>query len=213
MTSKFQLFCPKWYFHSSLSTKDQHITQKLFEDLISDDEHFHQPKTWNCNVQSSWEKLPKPDGPWDEWISIINPIWGEFIETIGTHCNIDIIFRDAWINKYNSGDSQEMHDHCDSQCNLSMVYFHTLNDDDGCQFQFCNTEHSSYQMQGLDVLKIPVFPLTIPKISQGDILIFPSHYYHLVSPHKGTKTRITFSLNFEITPISLSDVTQSQREN
>jgi hypothetical protein len=186
----------------------------MFENFISDGENFQQPKTWNCNVQSSWEKFSGSAGPWDEWISIINPIWGEFIETMGTKCNVDVLFKDGWINKYNPGDSQEMHEHCGPDCNLAMVYFHTINDDDGCQFQFCNTEHSSYQMQGLsDVLKIPVFPLSIPEVSQGDILIFPSHYYHLVSPHRGTKTRITFSLNFEITPISLSDVTQSQREN
>ena len=142
------------------------------------------------------------DDLWDNWMSIIDPIWSEFIDTIGTSCSVDVFLQDAWVNKYNPGDSQETHNHCGSQCNLSMVYFHTLNNDDGCLFQFYNTEHSAYKMQGLeDVLNIPIFPSIEPKVSQGDILIFPSHYYHLVSPHRGTKTRITFSLNFRINPI------------
>ena len=214
MRPKLHPFNPKWYFHSSLSLDNQQITQKMFENFISDDENFHQPKTWNCDVQSSWAKKSDLNGPWDDWMSVIDSVWSEFIDTMGTQRSIEILLQDAWVNKYNPGDSQEMHDHCGAECNLSMVYFHTINDDDGCQFQFCNTDFGVYSMQGLsDTLKLPTSNLTIPKVSQGDILIFPSHYYHLVSPHRGTKTRITFSLNFKIIPILLSDVTQSQRKN
>ena len=200
MKSKLHSFNPKWYFHSSLSVDNQQITRKMFENFISGDENFHQPE-WSCNVQTSWGKTPT-DGIWDDWMLVIDSVWSEFINTMGTRCPIKISFQSAWVNKYDPGDFQEMHDHCGSQCNLSMVYFHTLNDDDRCQFQFYDTDYGSYSMQGLsEVLKLPLSTVHMPKVSQGDILIFPSHYYHLVSPHKGTKTRITFSLNFRINPI------------
>ena len=202
MKFKLYSFNPKWYFHSSLSVDNQQITQKLFDKFISDGENFYQPKSWNCNVQSSLGKSDELSSPWKKWMPIIDLVCGEFVDTIGTYCPVEILFRDGWINKYNPGDSQEMHEHCDSQSNLSMVYFHTLNDDDGCQFKFCNTDYASYQMQGLsNTLKLPSDAFTIPEVSQGDFLIFPSHYYHLVSPHRGTKTRITFSLNFRINPV------------
>jgi len=106
----------------------------------------------------------------------------------------------AWVNKYNPGDSQETHDHCDPTNNLSMVYFHTLNDDDGCVFKFVNNEHGHLTSQGLGVLNTPSQPMTVPDVKQGDVIIFPSHYLHLVSPHRGTKTRITISANFNLVP-------------
>ena len=42
--------------------------------------------------------------------------------------------------------------------------------------------------------------MTVPDVKQGDVIIFPSHYLHLVSPHRGTKTRITISANFNLVP-------------
>ena len=196
-------FNPKWYFKTSLPPDKQQITQEMFKDFISDSENFHSPKLWNCNVQSSWAKVPETlNGPWNNWMPVIDSVWSEFIETMGTKCDVDVLLKDGWVNKYNPGDSQEMHEHCGQDCNLAMVYFHTINDDDGCHFQFCNTEFGTYSMQGLSsTLNLPISNLTIPIVSQGDVIIFPAHYYHLVSPHKGNKTRITFSLNFEITPI------------
>ena len=47
--------------------------------------------------------------------------------------------------------------------------------------------------------------VTKPKVSQGDVLFFPSHYPHLVSPHRGTRERITFSANFKVIPKGFGD--------
>ena len=197
-----QIFCPKWYFQSSLTDDAIKQTNELFDEFVKNDENFHQPPMWNCNVQSSWERTPESKGPWTEWVNIIKPVWNEFLETVGARCNIEVVPQNAWVNRYDPGDSQEMHDHCTPSSNLSMVYFHTLNDDDGCEFMFYNTEHAAYQMQGLsDTLQSPTQPTTKPSVRSGDILIFPSHYHHLVSPHRGTKTRITFSLNFQVYPV------------
>ena len=197
-----QVFCPKWYFQTRLSDEAIEQTKELFDEFLNNDDHFHQPPSWSCNVQSSWQKMNESDGPWTEWLNILQPVWNEFMDEVGVMQNVEIAPSNAWANKYNPGDSQETHDHCTPTSNLSMVYFHTLNDDDGCEFMFYNVEHAAYQMQGLsDTLKAPTMQTTKPDVKVGDIIIFPSHYHHLVSPHRGTKTRITFSLNFQVYPV------------
>ena len=72
---------------------------------------------------------------------IIDLVCSEFIDTKYLVVIIRF-FQKGWVNKYDPGDSQEIWNICDSQCNLSMVYFHTLNNDDGCQFKFCNTDYA-----------------------------------------------------------------------
>lgn len=199
-----QVFCPKWYFQTRLSDEAIEQTKELFDEFLNNDDHFHQPPNWSCNVQSSWQKMDESDGPWTEWLNILQPVWNEFMDEVGVMQNVEIAPNNAWANKYDPGDSQETHDHCTPSSNLSMVYFHTVNDDDGAEFAFYNVEHAAYQMQGLsDTVKSPTQQTTVPKVVEGDVIIFPSHYHHLVSPHRGTKTRITFSLNFQIRPVSV----------
>ena len=195
-----QVFCPKWYFQTRLSDEAIEQTKELFDEFLNNNDHFHQPPSWSCNVQSSWQKMDESDGPWTEWLNILKPVWNEFMDEVGVMQNVEIAPNNAWANKYNPGDSQETHDHCTPSSNLSMVYFHTLNDDDGCVFKFVNTEHGHLTSQGLNVLNTPSQPMTVPDVKQGDVIIFPSHYLHLVSPHRGTKTRITISANFNLVP-------------
>ena len=78
-----QVFCPKWYFQSSLTDEAIEQTNDLFDEFLKEDSNFHQPPLWNCNVQSSWERMPEGGGPWTEWMNIIKPTWNEFIDTVG----------------------------------------------------------------------------------------------------------------------------------
>ena len=195
-----QVFNPKWYFQSTLGPQAYQKTVDLFRDYIDNPSNFRQPDDWNCNVQTSWSNQPDESAPYGEWLDVLRPIFDKFIEEVGSRADIQILPMNAWINKYNPGESQEAHDHCDPTNNLSMVFFHTLNDDDGCAFKFINTEHQLYKSQGLDILNAPSQQVTVPKVKSGDVLIFPSHYLHLVSPHRGTKTRITISANFNLVP-------------
>jgi hypothetical protein len=195
-----QVFNPKWYFQSTLGSQAYQKTVDLFRDYIDNPSNFRQPDDWNCNVQTSWSNQPDESAPYGEWLDVLRPIFDKFIEEVGSKVDIQILPMNAWINKYNPGESQEAHDHCDPSNNLSMVFFHTINDDDGCAFKFINTEHQLYKSQGLDILNAPSQQVTVPKVKSGDVLIFPSHYLHLVSPHRGTKTRITISANFNLVP-------------
>ena len=47
---------------------------------------------------------------------------------------------------------------------------------------------------------IPTAATITPTVQQGDIIIFPAHYPHLVSPNKSEFERIPFSANFDVVP-------------
>jgi hypothetical protein len=201
-----QVFCPKWYYQGQLSEENQTEVRDLFSDFLSNSDNFAQPETWKCNVTSSFQTEGNMNAPWDKFMNIMKPSFDELIDQTGALQEIQVLIENAWANKYNPGDSQEYHDHCTPSSNLSMVYFYELNDDDGCEFVFYNGEHAPYKLSGLaDTIMCPVEMVTKPKVSQGDVLFFPSHYPHLVSPHRGTRERITFSANFKVIPKGFGD--------
>ncbi|AGN12108.1 2OG-Fe(II) oxygenase [Prochlorococcus phage P-SSM3] len=206
-----QVFSPKWFFHDQLSTEDQQKTRELFSDFVNNDDNFQQPKGWNCNVKSSWHHENNTKELWHSWLKHLKPTMDRFVEVVGTKCDVDIIMDNSWANKYDIGDYQEVHDHSDSmRTNISMVYFYDIDDDDE-GFRFYNQEHSTIKLLGIDeVLNTPDEQLTIPKVKTGDVLMFPSHYLHLVTPYKGTNTRITFSANFTIAPVPVEEVSTNR---
>ena len=205
-----EIFCPKWYFNTTLSKELQEKTNELFGEYLADENNFGQPTEWACNVKSTWQKTPESEGPWLQWLPLLRPVFDQFMDEVGRVCDLEIVPQNAWANKYNPGDYQEVHDHCTPTSNISMVYFHTVNDDDSAKFMFYNTEHAPYRLQGLsDTLRLPINHQTVPDVGQGDILIFPSHYLHLVTPHRGSQTRITFSMNFLISPVTPEQAAQN----
>ena len=198
-----QVFSPKWFFHDALSENNQRKTKELFGDFLNNEDNFLTPSGWNCAVKTTWGHENNTRELWHQWLECIKPSMDRFIEQAGAKTDLDISMENTWANKSKVGDYQEIHDHSDpSGTNMSMVYFYQMSSKDDSGFRFYNQEFSTIRLLGIDgVLNTPDEQLTCPKVSNGDILIFPSHYLHLVSPHKGTKERITFSANFKITPV------------
>ena len=197
--STLETFAPSWYYHEVLKSTEIVGINETFSKYINDESNFSQPPAWNCNVQTSYG-CDNGTPQWTFFMDTIKPYLEDFLEKV--QCNaVEVLPQEAWVNKYNPGDSQEAHDHCTPNTNLSMVYFHRLNADDNCDFKFFNRDHSYYRVQGLsDIIALPFEQTTTPAVRQGSIIFFPSHYPHLVSPHRGTQTRITFSANFYIVP-------------
>ena len=195
-----EVYHPRWYYHEVLTTTEISTINEIFQDYIEDDNNFKQPPGWNCNVQTSYQVGENDTPEWKEFLNIIRPYVDDMLSMVRAKA-VEVLPQEAWVNKYNPGDSQELHDHCTPNTNLSMVYFHRLNDDDNCQFKFKDPEHSNYMMEGLaDLMVLPCEQYHTPPVKQGSIIFFPSHYPHLVSPHRGTQTRITFSANFYLVP-------------
>ena len=183
-----QVFNPKWYYISEFTEDQQSAVREYFSDFLSNEKTFQQPKYWACNVRSSYQNPGNNDLPWQKWLDTMKPYFDEFVDQVGAQQNIEIMLEEAWVNKYMPGDSQEVHDHCTPTCNISMVYFYQLNEDDECEFRFYNDDHKFFQLSGLsDTLNIPSEHFTTPKVKTGTLLMFPLiiiTWLHLTVAHK-----------------------------
>lgn len=193
-----QYFSPKWYFSRHIGLNLQHQTNMMFDEFIQNDSNFHTPQNWSCNIKSS---LDVKTDLWKNWFSLLTPVWSDFISSTGTSNELSLLLKGAWINKYSPGSFQEAHDHTIDNINLVAVYFHTLNPDDGSEFRFYNPETHPERISGTaQLLGVNNDTIVCPNVVSGDIIIFPSHYIHMVSQHTGTQERITFSINMQVTP-------------
>lgn len=106
---------------------------------------------------------------------------------------LDVDILDPWVNKYNKKDFQEVHNYL--TCDLSVVIF--LNDgEDFGEFYFLDTGHTQFNRLWYPILeKINRGSIWIPEVKSGDVILFPSHMMHGVTPHKSNITRKTFAYN------------------
>jgi hypothetical protein len=198
-----KMFCPKWYYLGTVPLKNQEKIKDKFSHFILNDNNFLTPDDWECNVLSSYQNEKNSDAPWDIFLKEIEPCMTEFLREMYPKSNPQLVTTDAWINKYKRGGFQENHDHILSVndprfCNLSLVYFYQVDD---TNFKFYNREYGEYKKSGLDdVFQISIENFTSPQVKNGDLIIFPSHYEHLVNKNTGKKDRITISINFRAIP-------------
>ena len=118
--------------------------------------------------------------------------------------NVDILFDemgvdvtpkycDPWINMYTRGQYQEIHDHHGTD--FASVFF--ANDGvDFAKFYF-HDRHSINLSPRIRSLLNPTDRHEL-NIKAGDIIFFPSHILHGVSPHKSDVVRKTFAVNFDL---------------
>ena len=196
-----EMFAPAWYYVGDVNEEYQKRIEDLFKPFISNDDNFSDAVGWNCNVQTSFQHANNGSAPWTQWLECLRPQVDEFMDELQPLCDIEIIPQEAWVNKYHKGDHQEYHDHAVPQCNLSMVYFHTLTPGEMSNFKFYNNSHSLYKSCGLvDVFNLPTGFAIEPKIRQGSLVIFPSFYPHYVTPNNSDHERVTLSGNFWVVP-------------
>lgn len=194
-----EMFCPKWYYTGAVSEDNQIKIRELFGEFLSNDENFSDPDGWNCNVSTTMYNDANLDAPWSEFLNCIKSVINDFLEETQPMKDIEVVPQEAWANRYKKGQFQEYHEHAAPNCNVSMVYFYE--EPDETLFRFYDNDDSKYKSSGLkDVLSIPSGTSIIPKVKQGDVMLFPSFYPHYVCPNNSDSERITFSANFLVTP-------------
>ena len=195
MTIKY--FSPNWYYHGKLPMLQREKIIKAFSDFINDDNNFQNKNQWSCNVLTSYDTDGK-DMRWKTFQDCVSPCIKEFMDSMRPRCDLDIRMKGAWINRYRKGDHQEMHEHTWPDVNIAMVYFYTTNYDNS--FKFHNDTFSNYASSGLfDCFDIPNMSKISPEVREGDVIMFPAHYYHMVAPNMADLERVTISANFHIT--------------
>ena len=102
---------------------------------------------------------------------------------------------EVWKNTYHRYYHQEQHDHQGYE--LSFVIFMNDFHQDDAHFYFVNERNRVTPPDWTDMCYgMPDDLIIEPK--RGDILFFPSHMLHGVTPHKSDNPRITISGNISI---------------
>jgi len=178
-----------------LSTHFYHIEpskEGLLEYLETLPSHEDQTFMWGNKCISEKRRLSFDN----TLMSYLNDNIVSFFDQVGLsrELSLSINFLEVWENKYKIGNFQEVHDHVDGLTNLSCVVFFDdwIENSSTLYFQkyiaeadhFWRTNllHSSYFMN--------------PK--RGDVLLFPSHMLHGVTPHREDTIRKTVSINMQV---------------
>ena len=192
MSQIWTLF-PQFYYHGEVENHQQ-LKDKLLSELT--DDKLSQPKEWNFSVQSSFET--DNNFSWDYFYECIKPNLIDMHQQLNGNPLHQFKMTEAWLNKYERGDSQEVHTHIGADnCTFSCSYFaqYALNDARFLFYDPDQTKHLGDFTKHYD----GVVNTWFPDVQEGDIIIFPSWIHHQVEPHRSDTTRITVSANFKIT--------------
>ena len=184
---------PQFYYHGEVE-KHQELKDKLLSELT--DDKLSQPKEWNCSVQSSFET--DNNFSWDYFYECIKPNLIDMHQQLNGNPLHQFKMTEAWLNKYERGDSQEVHTHIGADnCTFSCSYFaqYALND---ARFLFYDPDQTKHLGEFTKHYS-GVVNTWFPDVQEGDIIIFPSWLHHQVEPHRSDTTRITVSANFKVT--------------
>ena len=196
-----EMFSPRWYYRGTISEENQERIKKSFSKFIEEDKNFANKEEWNCNVLTSYQVPTNESADWDTFLECVRPCVTEFMEEMKPKMNLTIKPQEGWVNKYRKGHYQETHCHSVPFCNLAMVYFYQMEDKECPYFKFYNNWYPQYKASGLDdAFTIPTSWTVSPRANQGDLIIFPAHYPHMVSPNREDCERVTISANMYVMP-------------
>ena len=175
------LFGSSFYIKFSAPNKDEIIKSINLHVQLDDydDDKFNWGK--RCDVS----RIPLK---WEDFIELYKPSLDILSNKLKSQFNYTIY--NPWINLYKFGQHQEVHDHCGND--FSCVFF--MNDGDEFYFYDRNSSQLTPSIKRL----VDYSNAYGIKAKAGDILFFPSHMLHGVSPVKNDVTRITMSVNFDI---------------
>jgi len=143
---------------------------------------------WTWGDQCNVERIPLK---WEEYYSLLEPSVNAFAAQINTQFKYTM--GDPWLNFYNRGQFQEIHDH--HGADISCVFF-VNNEEKFSKFYF--QDRNSTLLTPLIQPLVKYQGAFIPDIKSGDIIFFPSHMLHGASPHHSDITRKTLATNFTI---------------
>jgi len=125
-----------------------------------------------------------------KYIPLLQPSFKIFGDHFSKPFRINI--EDPWLNYYERGSFQEMHDH---QTEFACVYFINSGPDFSV-FSFYDRNRVNLLPECQYIMDYKY--QDTPNISAGDIIFFPGQMLHYVSPHNSDTIRKTLSVNLKI---------------
>ena len=151
--------------------------EKSYDGDLTQDDSFYTDSISKLD----WNISDKPDRP---WLKIFLPVFLENLqEVIANIGYAKAVIKNVWYQQYLEGDTHGWHIHDD---HFTGVYY--LEFPEGCS----QTEVvSPYDFKAVKI-----------NATEGDFIIFPSHYIHRGLPNtKKRKTIISYNFSIDATPI------------
>jgi len=138
----------------------------------------------------------------DKISSLLKPSLLIFFKELGIRRIPKITLMSSWKNTYTRGSFQEIHDHLHTvdDSHLSGCIFLDDYNSDASQFYFYNRHCSEVSEPWRMMMEDIGYPFKdcVVKPKKGDIIFFPSHMLHGVTPHRMDEPRTTISFNIHL---------------
>jgi len=168
---------------------------KNYKELVSVIEKNLDSFDSHCNWNSNCNVDVKYIDNYDFIIPFIEPCIKQFCEDIDRKLYIEFYGR-PWISSYSYESFQEVHQHGDSD--LSCVFF--MNSGiDFAKFYFLNRHGNDFSDVWIrEIFSNEMADTFFPDVTEGDLIIFPSHLLHGVGVHKSEELRKSLAFNMRI---------------
>jgi hypothetical protein len=171
--------------------------QELLEPFIQDDSFWRTADEWKSKTTTTHQHPRNHELPWNSIIPEVNNHFEEFIQIFQPNLNGIEIETHPWLNRYETGDWQEQHNHFAPEIFFSMSYIIRSNGEEN--FVFCDQEYTWYShFYAKNIFNKWPARQYIPEQPDGTLMIFPSTLDHFVMPNKSKNYRISASANFVI---------------
>lgn len=173
-----------------------------FLPFIENKDNFDYSEIWNCDCKTTIGNQEKNSKfPWDLFFQEVYNVLSYYTASLGmTQDSMEQLASRAWINRYDKNESQEVHHHKQGNNLISCAYMLKL-PKDSAEFSFFQPNHDifpAHLKHAFDESSMFLGDTIKPKLTEGDILFFPSSATHYVNSHKTTELRSTISANFEV---------------
>jgi hypothetical protein len=184
-------------FLSKIKSSKGVISTSSWRDCNVKSSFFDEPFVNNCSsIDFNMIFSKKVSEEMESFFIKLNEDQGELI-------NIPVHISKIWYNEYNYNDFQETHCHSGRDSFYSFVYIlksKDINVDSKLAFENPRSSHLKSIIIGMRMNSIDNYKEEyVPNLSEGDLVIFPSHMKHNVKFHKNKNdSRISISGNIGI---------------
>jgi len=190
-----------WATHFYVGQVENHeAIVEAMAPYVTDDKYFTEP--WIYSKCKSTCQHPKNNElPWDVFYDAVKPNIKSYFDTLQPLGEYQVRSGEVWLNLYEKGGYQEIHDHAFPNRSFSCAYMLNLPSENnaGGELVFENTNFPIIQSSGLNrIFNAFNYEKFIPEVTNGTLVVFPSWIKHYVLPNKSYTPRVTISANFTV---------------